>query len=103
MFETEFLCEPTAEYPQSHASAICETPDGSFIASWFAGTREKALDVAVVYRKKNKDSSVSLHDTISGWDDPRGSHRCPKAHQTRPFRRSVVKIITCLNLVFLLE
>nr|MDO8114659.1 sialidase family protein [Candidatus Sigynarchaeota archaeon] len=36
----------------SHAAGIVETPDGSFIASWFAGTAEKDNDVAVVYRKK---------------------------------------------------
>ncbi len=70
MFESEFLTEPSEKYPQSHAAAICETPDGSLIASWFAGTREKALDVAVVYRKKPAGSNA--------WSELKVLHKTPE-------------------------
>jgi predicted neuraminidase len=53
----------------SHAAAIVETPDGSFIASWFAGTWEKNIDCAVVYRKKAPGSET--------WGDVKVLHKTP--------------------------
>ena len=33
--------------PQCHASTIAQTPDGGFVAAWFAGTKEKDPDVGI--------------------------------------------------------
>jgi predicted neuraminidase len=62
----EILKNPLAS---SHAAAIVETADGSLIASWFAGTWEKNIDVAVVYRKKTPGAK--------GWGDLRVLHKTP--------------------------
>ena len=62
----EILKNPLA---QSHAAGIVETPDGSLIVSWFAGTAEKNNDVAVVYRKKPAGSKE--------WSEVRVLHKTP--------------------------
>ena len=42
----EFICEKPS-FPESHASTIAETKEGSIIASWFGGTKERNPDVCI--------------------------------------------------------
>ena len=44
--KTEFIFDK-APFRAAHASTIVETRDGTLLASWFAGTRERALDVGI--------------------------------------------------------
>lgn len=41
-----------APFPQCHASTIAEAPDGTLVASWFGGTREKDPDVGIWVSRK---------------------------------------------------
>ena len=41
------LINPAADYPQSHASSIAETPDGTLVATWFGGLHERHPEVAI--------------------------------------------------------
>ena len=45
---------------QCHASTICRLPDGTLGVAWFAGSHEKASDVAIWFSKKRE----------TGWSDP---------------------------------
>jgi predicted neuraminidase len=56
LFRAEFINEPTERYPQSHASSIISLPNGDLLAAFFAGSREKALDVADVICRKPSGS-----------------------------------------------
>ena len=42
----EFICEKPS-FPESHAATIAETKEGSLIASWFGGTKERNPDVCI--------------------------------------------------------
>lgn len=42
----EFIYE-TAPFPQCHASTIAQAADGTLVAAWFGGTREKHPDVGI--------------------------------------------------------
>jgi predicted neuraminidase len=44
--KSEFIFEQ-APFGVAHASTIVETRDGTLVAAWFAGTRERALDVGI--------------------------------------------------------
>jgi predicted neuraminidase len=43
---SEFVFE-TAPFPSCHASTIAETADGTLVAAWFGGKREKSPDVGI--------------------------------------------------------
>ena len=43
----EHLFKPDQPFAQCHASTVVHLNDGSFIAAWFGGTREKAKDVGI--------------------------------------------------------
>jgi predicted neuraminidase len=43
---SEFIYE-SAPFPSCHASTIVESADGTLVASWFGGTREKHPDVGI--------------------------------------------------------
>ena len=46
--QSEFIFEPgSAPFPECHASTIVELDGGELIAAWFAGTHERAPDVAI--------------------------------------------------------
>lgn len=42
----EFICE-NPPFPESHAATIAETNDGTLVASWFGGTKERNPDVCI--------------------------------------------------------
>jgi predicted neuraminidase len=47
MFAQDFVRAPGARWPSAHAASAVLLPDGSLIASWFAGSREGAPDAAI--------------------------------------------------------
>lgn len=55
----EFIFE-SAPFPQCHASTIAEATDGTLVAAWFGGTREKAPDVGIWVSRRGQD----------GWSSP---------------------------------
>lgn len=56
----EFIYE-TAPYPQSHASTIVQTRDGTLAAAWFGGTRERDPDVEIWFARRGP----------KGWETPK--------------------------------
>lgn len=56
----EFICEKPS-FPESHASTIAETKEGSIIASWFGGTKERNPDVCI----------WTSHYISGKWSEPR--------------------------------
>lgn len=46
LVSAEFIYE-VAPFPQCHASTIAQATDGSLVAAWFGGTREKHPDVGI--------------------------------------------------------
>jgi predicted neuraminidase len=47
-YEEQLIFDQTRGRPQCHASTMTELPDGDILASWFAGSYEKATDVAIL-------------------------------------------------------
>jgi hypothetical protein len=47
MIERSFVAPSGVFWPSAHAASCVALPDGSLIASWFAGSREGAPDVAI--------------------------------------------------------
>ncbi|WP_249341138.1 MULTISPECIES: sialidase family protein [unclassified Sphingomonas] len=51
----------TAPYPQSHASTIVQTLDGTLAAAWFGGTHERNPDVEIWFARRG----------AKGWETPK--------------------------------
>ena len=47
-YHRRFLNAPTERFPSCHASTLAELPNGDLLAAFYAGSREKALDVAIL-------------------------------------------------------
>ncbi len=56
---SEFIYE-TAPFPQCHASTIVQAADGTLIAGWFGGTKEKDPDVGIWISRRE----------ANGWSKP---------------------------------
>ncbi len=52
VFEREEIFAPGASGSQCHAATLCELADGELMAAWYAGTHEKARDVAIFAARK---------------------------------------------------
>jgi predicted neuraminidase len=46
---SEEVVNPDSPHAMSHVASICELPDGRLAATWYAGTREGAGDVAIYF------------------------------------------------------
>lgn len=46
----EFI-NPDASYPESHAATVAETNDGTIVAAWFGGTKERNPDVCIRFSR----------------------------------------------------
>jgi len=47
-----FAFSPTPRFPSCHGSTVLALPNGDVLAAWYAGTREKARDVAILCARK---------------------------------------------------
>ena len=47
VLEHQHIFEEKRWFLQCHASTICRLPDGTLGVAWFAGSHEKAPDVAI--------------------------------------------------------
>ena len=56
----EFVCNPLPT-ANAHASTILPLPDGSVVAAWFGGTKEKDDDVDIWYARRDEN----------GWGEPK--------------------------------
>lgn len=68
--ELIFTEKPT---PQCHASTVLPMPDGTVVAAWFGGTKEKAEDVDIWYSRRvngewSKPAFVSAGRTLPHWN-----------------------------------
>lgn len=65
--ESPFLHEefinPDSRQPMSHVASICELPDGVLAATWYAGSREGAGDVAIYFSTRQSSDAA--------WSSPR--------------------------------
>jgi len=46
----------TAPYPEAHASSLAETRDGTLVATWFGGTKERNPDVTIWFARRDHGS-----------------------------------------------
>jgi len=84
----EFVFED-APFPRCHASTIAETPNGTLVAAWFGGTREKSPDVDIWISRKEPGGSWSKVERVGSgvqYVDAKGvihRHPCwnPVLHQ----------------------
>lgn len=72
--KSEFIVE-NPPFPSSHASTICETPDG-MLAAWFGGTKERASDVSI-WLSRNDGSGWSEPEEVANGMNPKRGQRYP--------------------------
>jgi predicted neuraminidase len=76
LYESDFLFEANERYPESHGSTITVLPSGDLLAAWYAGSAEKAPDVAILgVRRSPKDQQWSAPFVLT--DDPTRSDGNP--------------------------
>ena len=61
----EFIYE-TAPFPQCHASTIVAAQDGTLVAAWFGGTREKHPDVGIWVSRKLQGNWTAPVEVATG-------------------------------------
>jgi|LSQX01.1.fsa_nt_gb predicted neuraminidase len=61
MLRAQFIFHGTTERPSCHCASIAERPGGGLFATWYAGSREGAADVAIL---------CATHDG-ERWEEPR--------------------------------
>ena len=74
ILSSEFIYE-SAPFPACHASTICETQRGEFLAAWFGGTAESNPDVAIYTAHLKNGKWSPPKETALGYDDQH--HRLP--------------------------
>jgi predicted neuraminidase len=78
----EELINPDSPLPMAHVASICELPDGRLAATWYAGSREGARDVAIYLATREPGRS--------SWSMPRAvMTREQAAHD---LRRAIKKV-----------
>ncbi len=48
LYRADMVCPENGPFPFSHGSTLAELSDGTLFCAWYAGTREKGNDVAIV-------------------------------------------------------
>ncbi|MHA1733458.1 MAG: sialidase family protein [Promethearchaeota archaeon] len=69
--------------PSSHCSSILELPSGDLLVAWFAGSHEKAKDVAIWGSTLKGRAGGSNYGT-SGWTRPRVLANTPRHSEGNP-------------------
>ena len=62
---SEFIYE-SAPFPSCHASTIVESADGTLVAAWFGGTREKHPDVGIWVSRRVNDVWTTPTEVSNG-------------------------------------
>ena len=65
IISSEFIYEK-APFPECHASTIVEATDGTLVAAWFGGTREKDPDVGIRVARKLKGEWTAPVEVATG-------------------------------------
>lgn len=71
----EFIYEK-APFPQCHASTIAEATDGTLVAAWFGGTREKHPDVGIWSSRRVGGKWTKPVEVANGVQSPDKRHPC---------------------------
>ena len=66
MYST-FVFKGNKRFPASHASTICELPNGDLIAAWFSGSKESAPDSVILGSRLPKGAKEWLEPVV--WVD----------------------------------
>ncbi len=81
----EFIYE-TAPFPQCHASTIVQSSDGTLVAAWFGGTREKHPDVGIWLSRFVGQRWTAPVEVANGVESPAQRHPCWNPVLFRPRR-----------------
>jgi predicted neuraminidase len=75
LLKSEFIFE-RAPFAAAHASTIVQTRDGTLLAAWFGGTRERALDVGIWLSRQEGDQWSQPTEILRGFGE-NGLRRYP--------------------------
>jgi predicted neuraminidase len=75
LLKSEFIFEQ-APFQVAHASTIVETKEGTLLAAWFAGTRERALDVSIWLSRYDAGKWTEPREIVQGFGE-NGLRRYP--------------------------
>jgi predicted neuraminidase len=75
VIRSEFIFE-NAPFRAAHASTIVETRDGSLLAAWFGGSRERAVDVSIWLSRFEADKWSEPKEIFQGFGE-NGLRRYP--------------------------
>jgi predicted neuraminidase len=78
----EATINPDSPHPMSHVASITELPDGSLAATWYAGSREGAGDVAIYFSTRPPGDAA--------WSSPRAI--LTRQSAARELRRPIRKV-----------
>jgi predicted neuraminidase len=81
-FFSEDVVNPDSPHPMSHVPSMCQLPDGRLVATWYAGSREGAGDVAIYMSTKRPGDTR--------WSPPRAI--VTRASASRDLNRYVRKV-----------
>ena len=62
--------------PQCHASTLAELPDGTLVAAWFGGTREKNPDVGIWFSRRGKEGWAKPQQLVDGSEGEKQDYAC---------------------------
>lgn len=71
----EFIYQ-TAPFPQCHASTIAQAGDGTLVAAWFGGTREKSPDVGIWVARYVDRRWTAPIEAANGVESPERRYPC---------------------------
>jgi len=70
MFETEFVCTPTARHPSCHCASVVELANGDLLCCWYAGEGEAKPNVQILTARKPAGAREWLPPEVAVDDDP---------------------------------
>lgn len=75
ILQDEFIYQ-SAPFPQCHASTIVQSGDGTLVAAWFGGTREKNPDVGIWVSRYSDHRWTTPVEVADGVQSPELRHPC---------------------------